>query len=271
MDLSIVIVNYNTKKLIVQCIESIIKTKGNLEFEIIVVDNASSDGSFQELENLQKKLSNLRLIENKRNLGFAKANNIGIKTSKGKYILLLNSDTKVKRGSLQKLVGFAKKTQDAGVVAPRLYNPNNSIQASCFNFPDIQKAIAQYWLGKKGLLDKFYPKSEKPVCVDAVVGAAFLITPHARKRVGLLDERYFMYFEDIDYCRKVWRAGLKVYYLPQAGVIHHHGQSGKKIGETQRMRLVKSSISYHGVFRHTVINLIIRLGQKWQRLLKNQK
>jgi len=271
VDLSIIIVSYNTKKLTLDCIKSVEKENSSLKKEIIVVDNGSKDGSAAALRELKKK-SLIKLVENDENLGFSKANNQGIDKADGRYLLLLNSDTKVKKGAFKKLFKFAEKSEDAGVVSARLLNPDGSLQGSCFHFPTVKNAILEYWLGKKGLFDKFAPKGKKPVEVEATVAAAFLITPKAIKEVGLLDEKYFFYMEDLDYCRRVWRTGLKVYYLPEAEVIHYHGESGKALADekTQWRRLIPSSKIYHGLFRHYLITAILWSGQKWQKLLKTK-
>ncbi len=268
MKVSVIIVNYNTKDLTKACIESVMNEGSKLDFEVIVVDNNSKDGSVKELKKLWRKYKNLKLIENKENSGFSKANNQGAREASGKYILLLNSDTVVKRFSFKKLIAFAEKKEDAGVVGARLLNPDGSLQASCFYFPTIKNAIREYWLGQEGLFEKYAPKGNKPVEVEALVGAAFLITPKALQEVGLLDERYFMYFEDVDYCRRVWEKGLKVYYLPEVRVLHYHGESGKKLADAanQWRRLIPSSKIYHGVFYHTLLNLVLKLGQKWKSL-----
>ncbi|MBU0569342.1 glycosyltransferase family 2 protein, partial [Patescibacteria group bacterium] len=250
-----------------------------LKKEVVIVDNNSSDGSVEVIEKSIKSITHSAssgqasirsiLIESKENLGFSKAVNQGVLKASGKYVLLLNSDCKVKKGTLKKLFDFVENTKDVGVVGTKLLNPDGSTQKSCFNFPTIGKAVSQYWLGRKGLLDKFVPAGTVPaksVEVDAVVGAAFLVTPKARKLVGLLDERYFMYFEDINYCRRVKRASLKVYYLPSAEVVHAHGASGKGIGDLQKKRLIESSKIYHGVFKHYLLNFIIWSGQKWKRM-----
>jgi len=274
-DLSVIIVSYNTKKLTLDCVLSIEKEGSSLNKEIIVVDNGSHDGSIAAISKLRSESSklNVRIIENKENLGFSKANNQGIKTAKGKYILLLNSDTKVKKGALDALVNFAKITPDAGVVASRLLNPDGSIQASCFHFPTIKNAIFEYWLGRKGLFDKYAPKGNKPITVDASVAAAFLITPKALSDVGLLDERYFFYMEDLDYCRQIWKTGLKVYYLPSSEVFHYHGASGKHLAneKNQWRRLIPSSKIYHGFIKHYLLTSILWLGQKKNRLLYHGK
>lgn len=265
--LSIIIVNYNTRKLTLDCLFSLRKDKTIPTYEVILIDNASSDGSVKEFKKL--KWRNLIIKVNKENLGFAKAVNQGIRIAKGDYVFLLNSDAMVKKGAIRKLIDFAKKNKDTGVVAPRLLNADGSIQPSCFNFPSVLRAFKQYVLGFEGLLDKFYPKGKKPVVVESVVGAAFLITPRALKEVGLFDERYFMYFEDIDYCRRIKKKNLKVYYLPEAEVIHLHGQSVKKLAppKDQWKMLIPSSKIYHGLFGHSLITLIIRFSN----LLKGKR
>lgn len=271
-DVSVIVVNYNTKDLILQCLKSVFEEESHLEKEVIVVDNASEDGSVEEIRNLKFKNKNyksrLKIIVNKKNVGFSKANNQGIKIAKGRYILLLNSDTKVKEETISKLLEFAQSKKNAGAVAPRLLNPDGTIQGSVFRLPTISLAIRQYWLGERGLLDKHAPISNKPLEVESCVMAAFMITPQALKRVGLLDERYFMYYEDLDFCRRIRKEGLKIYYLPSAEVIHYHGASARKIEdqEKQRKRLVASSKIYFGVLKHYIFNFILWSGQKWQEL-----
>lgn len=270
--LSIIIVGHNNRNLIVDLTRSIQNEGSSVKREIIVVDNASTDGSQSAVKKLQGSVPNLHLIENKENLGFAKANNQGIKQAQGEHVLLLNSDTIVKKGSLGKLLSFAKKKKDAGVVGPKLLNKDGSLQASCFRFPTIKNAIKEYWLGKTGLFEKYAPKGEKPSLVDAVVGAAFLMTPAALKKVGVLDEKYFAYFEDIDYCRNVWRKGLKVYYYPEAEIIHYHGATFKKMAkkENQWRKLIPGSKIYHGLLKHYILFMIMWLGQKRQKFFRGR-
>ena len=224
MDLTIVIPSYNTKRYTLDCVKSILENIKNISHEIIIVDNNSTDGSGEILNKFIKGRKNIYLLVNKKNLGFAKAVNQGIKKARGEYVLLLNSDTKIKKGSIKKLLDFVKKNKNVGVVAPRLINGKGEVQASVFHFPGIWPAIKEFWLGKKGNYGQYVPKSSSPITVDAVVGAAFLITPQALKKVGFFDERYFMYFEDLDYCRRVWKKGLKVYYLPASEIVHYHGK-----------------------------------------------
>ena len=263
--LSIIIVNFNTERLTLECINSIANSNPRVGYEIIVIDNGSSE----KLSISNSHLS-LKLIKNKENLGFARAVNQGIKIAKGKYILLLNSDTKVKKNAITVLVKFAEETPDAGIIGAKILNSDGSTQSSCFNFPTVKNTILDFWFGRK-LLDKFAPGESVPVTVDSIVGAAFLITPKALKEVGPLDVRYFMYFEDMDYCRRVRRASLKVYYLPSAEVVHYHGQSGKDIAswDNQWRRLIPSSKIYHGLLKHYLIFLIMWSGQKWEKFIKS--
>ncbi len=262
-DLSIIIVNFNTKKLVLNCIESVINSNPKTIYQIIVVDNGSSDGSVSAIRKLKVKTNNILLIENKNNLGFAKANNQGIKKADGKYILLLNSDTKVLPGTLDKLLDFAKNTNNVGVVGPKYLNPDKSIQGSCFKLPTLGRTIKQYWFGKRGLLDKYTPLGKYAQEVEAVTMASFLITPECIKKVGLINENYFMYFEDLDYCRAMRKFGLKVYFLPSAEIIHYHGASGREITkpEYQWRRLIPSSKIYHGTMKHYLINMVIKIEQ----------
>lgn len=271
--LSIIIVNLNTIDLTEGCIKSIYKYKLNFTFEVFVTDNGSNDGSVEMLKKYDKKYDNFHAIFNDSNTGYAKANNQGIRKAKGEYILLLNNDTIVYKDSLNNLVEFARETPDAGVIGSKLLNINGTLQMSCFNFPTIKNAILEYYLGKKGLFDKFAPRGTKPTTVDSVVGAVFLMTPKAIEKVGILDERYWAYFEDIDYCRQCWKNNLKVYYLPESVITHYHGATFKKMAnEAERWkRLIPSSKIYHGLINHYVINAILWSGQKWQKLLSKIK
>jgi len=257
MKLSIIIVNYNTKKLTLNCLKSIDRHPYDAKFEVLTVDNNSSDGSVEALEKFNSKNFNLKIIQNKKNLGFSKANNKGIKASKGEYVLLLNSDTEVKNDSLNNLLKVAENLEDAGVVGAKLLNTDKTVQSSVFKLPTISRSVKQYLLDKKNILDKYAPKTQSTTEVEVVVGAAFLITPEALKKVGTLDEKYFMYFEDFDYCRKIRRKGLKVYYTPKSEIIHHHGASGGDFS-----KLIASSKTYHGLLRHYLIFLITKIGQK---------
>jgi len=250
VELSIIILNYNTGDIFSKCVDSVLRATENLQSphsELILLDNASTDNSFKV-----PKKERVIGIQNGSNLGFARGCNRGIREAKGKYVLLLNPDTVVIKDAIQKLLDFAKACPDAGAVGPKLLNPDGTTQPSAFYLPTPKKRPV-----------------ESLVAVEALVMAAFLLTPRALKKVGFLNEKYFMYFEDLDYCRNLKSAGLKVYYLSEAEVIHYHGVSGKNVAsqENQWRRLIPSSKIYHGTLTHNLINFVIWSGQKWQRVL----
>jgi len=295
MRLSIIIVNYNTKELLKQCLESVIS---GLSFhqspiaEIIVVDNGSTDGSVEIAQNAKRVTQNdnlkFKIVLNNENLGFAKAVNQALRqvytesfdcaqdklsrSAQGKVFLLLNSDTIVKPGALEKLLEFEEKVRPA-IIGARLLNPDGTTQPSVFHLPTIKRAIGEYWLGKKGCFSKYAPLGAEPVLVEAVSGGAMLISGEIIEKIGLFDERYFMFFEDLDYCRRAGKAGYKIFYLPTAEIIHEHGASGKNlaVSENQWKRLIPSSKIYHGRMNYYWLSFILRLGQKWQRLLRRRE
>lgn len=259
MDLSIIIVNYNTSKLTSECVASIKKYPPRTSYEIIIIDNGSD-------EKLSLKDDKIKIIRNEQNLGFSKANNQGIDVAKGKYLLLLNSDTTVKNNSINKLLEFAEDNSDIAVIAPRLLNTDGSAQPSVFRLPTLWLTMRQYWFGEKGLLDKYIPETG---IVDEAVMAAYLITPKCLKKIGKLDERYFFFFEDFDYARRINKEGLKIYYLSDAEIVHHHGASGKKVADefNQWRRLIPGSKIYHGLLVHYLIIFVMWTSQKWRKLL----
>lgn len=292
IDCSIIIVNWNTKMLLMQCINSLIqKSKGKSQnqkskvksgYEIIVVDNGSTDDSVKMFENLKIEIENslnlpagkagiknceLKIIKNENNLGFAKAVNQGIQQAQGETILLLNSDTRITPNALDNLLKFEKKVKPA-IIGAKMLNNDGSVQGSCFFFPTINRAISEFWLKRGNYFSKYVPQEQNPMEVEAVSGGAMLISKEIIDKIGVLDERYFMYFEDLDYCRRAKKHGIKVYYLPSAEVIHEHGASGKHLAdsENQWKRMIPSSKIYHGFLKYYVISLIIRTGQKiWKK------
>lgn len=261
--ISIIIVSFNTKEITLKCIDSIIEDKCRTDYEIIVVDNDSTDSSREVLEKLNKS-SIIKFIGNHENIGFSRAVNAGIRKSVFDHILILNSDIILKKGFLDKIYSFAQNTPNVGAIVPKLINPDGSVQSSVFHFPSIFLAFGQYFLKKHKLLDKYAPKTDKPIEIEVGVMASFLITPKAIDTVGLLDEKYFMYYEDFDYCRRIRKAGLKIYYFTDAVAVHLHGASGQTIASenNQWKRLIPSSKKYNGIVKHYIINVIIWIGQK---------
>ncbi len=272
--LSIIIVNWNTKMLLERCLNSIIQNSKikNQNYEVIIVDNGSTDGSQEMVSKfkIQDSRFKIQLIENGQNLGFAKAVNIALRQAQGEAFLLLNSDTQVKPGALGKLIEFEEKVRPA-VIGARMLNSDGTIQPSCFYLPTVKRAILEYWLGKKNYFSKYSPPGKEPVEVEAVSGGVMMISRAVVDKIGMLDERYFMYFEDLDYCRKAKKSGFKIYYLPEAEIVHEHGASGKNLAkqEAQWKRLVPSSKIYHGWITHYLINFILWSGQKCLKRTKH--
>jgi GT2 family glycosyltransferase len=233
VDVSISIVNYNAKDFLDNCIRSILGSVKDRSYEIIVVDNASTDGSRE----IAKKYPGVKYIQSTSNLGFIKANNTGIKNSRGRYVLSLNNDTVVRKGAIEKMIDFMDRTSDAGAVGPKLLNSDRSIQMQCRRgFPTPSSSLF-YFLG----LSRLFPKSKvfgsylltylDDVAVsevDSLCGAAMMVRREVIDKVGLMDENYFMYGDDIDWCYRIKRAGWKVYYLPEAEIVHYGGRGGSR-------------------------------------------
>ena len=265
--ISVIIVSFNTKSLTRKCLQSIKVFEDIKNLEIIVVDNNSQDGS---VAMIKKGFPFVKLIINNNNLGFAKANNQGIKQAKGDYILLLNSDTEFQsQHTLEKLIKNAQSIDCIGVISPQLLNSDGSIQASVYYFPTVTRALKQYWLGQSGYFGSFIPEGKVPQPVEVVTMAAMLILRSTINKIGLLDEGYFFYYQDLDYCCRIKQEGLKVYYLPSVQIIHHHGKSGQDLAkdENQWRRLIPGSIRYHGLFKHYLIHFILWTGQKFRSRL----
>lgn len=234
MKLSIIIVSYNTKQLLADCINSIEKNLYNFSYEIVVVDNNSADGS---IDMLKEEYSHVGLIANNYNAGFAKANNQGLELCSGEYILLLNSDTIVMKNAITRLVDFMGSHSDTAICGPKLLNSDMTLQLPCRRgFPRLINSVS-YFSGISRLFPKSrifgsylmtYMDSGINHEVDAVSGACLLIRRKVLSQIGgLLDEAFFMHFEDIDLCYRAKKSGYKVYYIHNSEVIHLKGQSSK--------------------------------------------
>jgi GT2 family glycosyltransferase len=261
VDCSIIIVNYNTPLLTLECLASVYGSQdGRYSYEVIVVDNASRDDSVAQIENL---FPNCRLIANKHNLGFAKANNQAVKVAKGRYFLLLNSDTIVSPGSIDASLAYMEEHPDAGVVGCRLYYPDGSHQHSIARLPTIKNTFDEYIMGK---MTAWYNETdyETSMEVGSVIGAFFLVSRKAVDAVGLFDERYFMNVEDVDWCKRMWDAGFRVLYLSEVSIIHIGSQSIKKHKKTMNWELQKNRVKYfrkhHGIFSALIVMAFIVLS-----------
>ncbi len=234
MDISFIIVNWNTRNLLQDCLDSIIKTVESLTYEIIVVDNASTDGS---IGMLAEKYPQVRIISNRENRGFGAANNQGFSVMKGKYALLINSDAVLTAGAARKMWAFAEATPDAAIVCGQLLNADGSKQNSVATFPTLLTLAANTSL-LEYLFPAKYPSKRyehtAPLEVDSAIGACMLIRKKALDDVAVFDERYFFFFEETDLAYAMRRAGWRVCQVPDALVYHLQGQS---IGQNVRSRI----------------------------------
>ncbi|EYE87925.1 glycosyl transferase family 2 [Fervidicella metallireducens AeB] len=234
MEISIIIVNYKTKDLTKQTIKSVMDTTHNVQYEIILVDNASGDGS---LEAIMEEYNDIAFIANTENVGFSKANNKAIKKSRGKYILLLNSDTKILDGCIEKCFKYMEEHEEIGALGPKIYLMNGELDHACKRgFPTPSASLCymlkldRIFAGKKkfGKYKMSYLPDDEINEVDSLTGAFMMVRKDVIEKVGMLDENFFMYGEDLDWCYRIKEAGYKVVYYPEAQMIHYKGQSSKK-------------------------------------------
>ncbi len=258
---SIIIVTWNTAKITLKCIKTIHKYLNNkLNYEIIVIDNNSTD-------NTKDLLSKEKIIyfHNQNNDGFAKGNNIGVKKSHGEYLFFLNSDMEFIDDQLISMLDFYQKNPNIGLIGPMFLNTDLSPQGSVFPPQTISNAFKEFFLNIKNSYSKYVPKTKIPLKVWSISGGAMLIKKDLFCKAGLWNEKYFMYYEDLDLCRSIRKIKKDIFYFPQFKVIHAHGQSGKNLvsAKDQWRRLIPSSIKYHGFINHYLINSTIWLGQKF--------
>ena len=231
---SLVIINYNTKEFLGKCLKSIYENTHEISFEVFVVDNNSKDESTKMVK---KEFPQVNLIKNEINVGFAKANNQAIRKSSGRYILLLNSDTLVSPNSLNMMKRFMDHHPQAGALGCKLLNPDLTLQPSCREFPSFVTLLFE-----STFLDQLFP-SNKVIGryklsswnhneireVDQPMGACLMVRRKTMEEVGLLDEGFHMFFEEVDWCYRIKKRGWKIYFLPEAKVIHYGGQSIRKV------------------------------------------
>jgi len=260
--ISLIIVTWNTAKITKKCIDSLNKYLPNQE--IILVDNASQDNTVS----LLSKIKNVKIIQNHANLGFAKANNIGLKYASSEYLIFMNSDTEILDKNILKMVDYLKNNQDVGLIGPKFLNPDLTPQASVFPPQTAINAFREFWLNQKNTYSKYLPDTNKPTEVSYISGGCIAVNKKFFEKIGKWNEKYFFYFEDMDLCRQVRKSGKKIVFYPECQVVHRHGASGKKITDSQNQwrRLIPSSIKFHGFSKHYFINFIIWSGQKWQKL-----
>ncbi len=253
MTLSIIIVNWNVKPLLERCLSSIYRYGKGLDYEIWVVDNNSKDGSREYLQSMAGRKKDLHVILNKENRGFAKANCQATKQAKGNLILLLNPDAEILDNALQKMVKFMQEHKDCGIAGCRLIGAEKDPQPSIRNFPTVASQVMillklQYLfpqvrpLRNYFLYDFDYTKQAE---VEQVMGAFLMTRKKVLEKVGFLDKNFFLWFEEIDFCKRVKEAGWKVIYNPDARVFHHGSQSFCQLLSLAKQRIYNESALYY--------------------------
>lgn len=286
IDLSIVIVSYNVRDLLAECLASLVRARPPrrsdilptdhrpLTTEIRVVDNASSDGS---AEMVRERFPSVCLIENPENRGFAAANNQAFEQSRGRYVMMLNPDTTVREGALETLVEFMDAHPRAGACGGKLFYGDGSLQHSAFAFPTLAQIFLDWfpvhWRLLESRLNGRYPRGwyarGEPFQVDHPLGADLLVRREAADRVGWLDDAFFIYCEEIDWCIRIKRAGWEVWCVPQAEIVHHEAQSTRQFRDQMFVELWRAR---HRLFRkhytrvfQAAARQIVRLGLWSQR------
>lgn len=263
--LSIAIVNYEKGPLLLACLDSVYKTAGALSLQVIVVDNASSDGIADLLGTAYPEVS---VIRNTTNVGFARATNQALAVATGSAVLLLNPDTRVLDGALDVLMGYLAAHPEAGAVGPQMLGPDGTIQLSCRAYPGYATAL----FGRYAVLTRWFPRNAMSRQyllsdwdhadtreVDWLSGACLMTRRVVLERVGGLDEAFFLFNEDVDWCRRVWHAGWKVVYVPEARVLHHIGASKDKVPSALVVARHRGMLHYYR--KH------LRRGFVWDRVV----
>ena len=261
--LSIVIVNWNTRDILAACLRSIRVTAGDIAPEIIIVDNASTDGS---PDMVSSEFPEFTVIRNEENLGFAAANNIGIPRARGRYVMLLNSDAELTPGSASRMIEYMERHPDVGLIGPKLVSSDGTLQINGQKFPTLVREIL-------GVLHapRFFPGLAKlgwgredfdaNAEVDSLAGACMLARREVVDMVGGLDERFFMYFEDVDWCRRIKKAGWRVHYLGEVQIVHGWALSAAKQGIVKSHGMLHESRhlyfrKHHGAVQGLIIRAV---------------
>ena len=273
-DLTVIIVNWNTRELLQNCLRSVFQHTRGISYQVIVVDNASSDGSPEMVE---KEFPEVQLIHNHENLGFSRANNQALRLALSRYLLLLNSDTVLCDNALKGMVEFMDAHPDAGIVGTRLLNPDGSRQYSCDLFPR-----RPFRMLSDKIRDRFFPVNQGGwqermanwdfhgnFLVDYVIGAVLLIRRDTVERIGMLDEGFFMYAEDIDWCYRAEQAGWKNYYVGSIGIYHYNrGSSEKNPEQASRLRKMRDQSlerfyrKHYGALNGFLFGLVVKMKRQ---------
>lgn len=227
MNLSIIIISYNEKELLRKCLQSVLASKTDFDFEVIVTDSGSADGT---REMMHSEFPDIKFLDNKENLGFSKGNNVAIKQASGKHILLLNADTEVRPNTFDLSVEYLESHAQVGALGCKVLLPNGELDPSARrNFPNPVNSFFRLFGLKKYSNYNISGPADQEMEVDAIMGAYFLTRREVIDKVGMLDEEFFMYGEDLDWCYRIKRAGYKIVYFPGCEIIHFKYGASKSV------------------------------------------
>ena len=276
--LSILIVNWNVRDLLRDCLRSVERGRGALDIEVIVVDSASTDGS---VAMVAADFPWVKLLPQTENVGFPRGNNIALAQARGDYLLLLNPDTVVLGDGLSELVRFLRAHPDVGAVGPQLLNPDGSVQSSRRRFPTVATGFFEStWLEglAPGALRRYYAldlPDDLTADVEWLTGACIMAPRAVYEQIGGLDEGYFMYSEELDWCRRIVGAGWRVVYHPAAQVVHHVGKSSEQAVTNRHINFQRAKLryyrKYHGRSVAAVLRAFLLLNYVWQWALEGVK
>lgn len=267
MKLSIIIVSWNVQEDLLTCLRSILENKPSCTFEVIVIDNASTDST---VDMIQKHFSEISLIINNDNRGFAAANNQALKKSQSKYILFLGPDTIIHPKSLDILVEFMDSNEDAGACGPKLLNADGSIQDSVRRFPSFRGALHRHTAFKfVGIFKGQYRKwlmydfnNDKQQDVDQVMGAALMVRRSVTEQVGVMDERFFIYYEEVDLCYRIKQGSWRIVHIPEAVITHLGGSSSDQVPVSKRIMAMTSLLKFfrkhRGIFATRLFSCVFK-------------
>ena len=270
MDLSIVVVSWNTRELLGRCLRSVEATCGDLKYEVLVVDNRSTDGS---PEMVREDFPKAILLCNQENLGFAAANNQAIRVSRGRHCLLLNSDAELIGSAALRMVEFLDANPNVGIVGGKLLNSDGSFQSSYNDFPSLRSEIVKMTGLSRWLLPSTFPSYPEELSnecrqVGWVGGALLMARRRAVAVVGSLDESYFMYAEEMDWCYRMAQGGWHVFYLPEACATHWFGASTNRVSERKRAWLCRGTWLFLHRYRSKAVATAYRMLVRGTTCLK---
>lgn len=250
VDLSIIIVNWKVRRLLERCLDSIIANQGNYNLEIFVVDNDSRDGS---PEMIMGQYPQVKMIALAKNHGFAKANNLAIKQSSGDLVFLLNPDTEITEGFFDKVLEYMSKHKEVGILAPKIMNTDKSLQHSIRRTPDLFSQILVLLkltniLSDNKTLNHYLARDfdyDKEQVAEQIMGAAMIIRREVFDKIGLLDENYFVWFEEVDFCNQANKSGIVIKFLPDIYILHHKGASFDKKRMLKKQLIFNKSLLYY--------------------------